>query len=121
MRRSILYAFRWSFCHVRHDESVLRPKLCGARELDCFKRSSFRRRVGSRIQVSSLPVCGLEWATVKTAGVQFKLRRVVASAVLAERAPAAFYAIPILARDEDLPVLSPGASCLFYSLHLRFE
>ena len=32
-------------------------------------------------------VCGLEWATVKTAGVQFKLRRVVASAVLAERAP----------------------------------
>ena len=31
-------------------------------------------------------VCGLEWATVKTAGVQFKLRRVVASAVLANSA-----------------------------------
>src|SRR6266699_3820122 len=45
MRRPILYALRWSFCHVRHDESVLRPKFCGARELDCFKRSSFRRRL----------------------------------------------------------------------------
>src|SRR5438445_6745169 len=105
MRRPILYALRWSFCHVRHDESVLCPKFCGARELDCLKRSSFRRRVGSRIQVSSLPVCGLEWATVKTAGVQFKLRRVIASAVVAERATASFYAIPFLACDEELPIL----------------
>src|SRR5438552_32331 len=28
MRRPILYALRWSYCHVRHDESVLRPKFC---------------------------------------------------------------------------------------------
>src|SRR5207248_11410870 len=87
MRRPILYALRWSFCHVRHDEPVLRPKFCGARELECFKRSSFRRRSGVSNTRFPASVCGLEWAAVKTAGVQFKLRRVVASAVLAERAP----------------------------------
>ena len=27
MRRPILYALRWSFCHVRHDESGPLPKV----------------------------------------------------------------------------------------------
>ncbi len=102
MRRPILYALRWSFCHVRHDESVLRPKFCGARELDCFKRSSFRRRVGSRIQagfkrVSFRPPCVVLSGNGQNSGRSIQTQTSCSVRSLSEQRPLRpFYPIPIL-------------------------
>src|SRR6266513_3659319 len=79
------------------------PKvLCGARELDCFKRSSFRRRVGSRIQagfkrVSFRPPCVVLSGNGQNSGRSIQTQTSCSVRSLSEQRPLRpFYAISIL-------------------------